>query len=82
MNSVSEESSINIFSQLNVLRNAWELEQPNRSEGGLLALSGFEHQFILTLQKIVHLWKASTEAERHDFSTVQRILSETMNLSH
>jgi len=64
---------------LDELRDAWEQEHPKRAEGGLLAISGFEHQFLLTILKIVELWKRSTEAERQDPTTAQRTLTEAVS---
>ena len=77
--SVSEAPTLLILSQLDTLKNAWQQEHPDRAEGGLLALSGFEHQFLLTLLKIVYLWKSSTEAERQESNTAQTILAEAIS---
>jgi translation initiation factor 2 beta subunit (eIF-2beta)/eIF-5 len=79
MASVSESSGSSVLSQLAELRNAWKQEYPKQAEGGILALSGFEHQFLLMLLKIVHLWKESTEAERQDLGTAQRFLTEAIS---
>ena len=38
-------SELALLSHLDELRSAWEEYQPQRAEGGLLALSGFDHQF-------------------------------------
>ena len=64
---------------LGELRDAWEQEYPRRAKGGLLAISGFEHQFLLTILEIVKLWKRSIEAERQDPKTSQRILIEAVS---
>lgn len=74
-----EKPGLSIFSQFNELRNAWQQDYPKRSEGPLLALSGFEHQFLLTLLKIVRLWKASTETDRQDCRRAETILAEAIS---
>jgi ATPase family associated with various cellular activities (AAA) len=80
MTSKSEELGFSILSQLtDELRNAWEQNYPQRAQGGLLALSGFEYQFVLTLLKIVRLWKESAETERQDLRTAQRVLAEAIS---
>lgn len=79
MTSISELPGVSMLSQLAELRNAWEQDYPKRAQGGLLALSGFEYQFLLTLLKIVHLWKASTDAERQDLETARKILAEAIS---
>jgi len=79
MTSTSELLGFSMLSQLAELRNAWEQDYPKRAQGGLLALSGFEYQFLLTLLKIVHLWKASTDAERQDLETARKILAEAIS---
>lgn len=79
MTSTSQAPKFSILSQLDELRNAWEHDHPDRAEGGLLALSGFEHQFLLTLRKIVYLWKESTETDRQDLRTAQKILAEAVS---
>jgi energy-coupling factor transporter ATP-binding protein EcfA2 len=66
-------------STIDEFKNLWEQEYPNRAEGGLQAISGFEHQFLLTLLKIVHLWKKSTESERQDSVTSTKILTEAIS---
>jgi hypothetical protein len=72
-------SELALLSGLDELRTAWEESQPKRAEGGLLALSGFEHQFLLTLLKIVREWKKSSEAERQDPNTAYRVLTEAIS---
>lgn len=79
MTSTSQAPKFSILSQLDELRNAWEHDHPDRAEGGLLALSGFEHQFLLTLRKIVYLWKESTATDRQDLRTAQKILAEAVS---
>lgn len=77
--STSDSSRASILSQIVELRNAWEQDYPERAQGGLLALSGFEYQFLMTLLKIVHLWKESTETERQDLETAKKVLSEAIS---
>ena len=79
MTSTSELLGFSMLSRLAELRNAWEQDYPKRAQGGLLALSGFEYQFLLTLLKIVHLWKASTDGERQDLETARKILAEAIS---
>jgi hypothetical protein len=79
MISTSELLGFSMLSQLAELRNAWEQDYSERAQGGFLALSGFEYQFLLTLLKIVHLWKKSTDAERQDLETAQKILAEAIS---
>ncbi|NJL39434.1 MAG: ATP-binding protein, partial [Leptolyngbyaceae cyanobacterium SM1_4_3] len=79
MTSTSELLGFSMLSRLAELRNAWEQDYSERAQGGLLALSGFEYQFLLTLLKIVHLWKASTDAERQDLETARKILAEAIS---
>ena len=76
---ISEPNEFSRLSQLNKLINAWDQEYPRRSKGGLLALSGFEHQFLLTLLKIVNRWKKLPENERQDLRTPQNILAEAVS---
>ena len=76
---MAEELGFSILSQLAQLKNAWERYYPKQAEGGQVALSGFNHQFLLTLLKIVLLWKESSEAERHNLRTVQQILAEAVS---
>ena len=68
-----------MLSQLDELRTTWHELQPARAEGGLLALSGFEHQFLLTLLKIVRRWKEASEAERQEQNTAYQILAEAIS---
>ncbi|NJO48608.1 MAG: ATP-binding protein [Leptolyngbyaceae cyanobacterium RM2_2_4] len=79
MTSTSELLGFSMLSRLAELRNAWEQDYSERTQGGLLALSGFEYQFLLTLLKIVYLWKASTDAERQDLETARKILAEAIS---
>ena len=72
-------SEINLLSQLDELRSAWEEFYPKQAEGGLLALSGFDYQFLLTLLKIVRQWKEASEAERQDPNTAHKILAEAIS---
>ena len=72
-------SKLSLLSQLDELRSAWEEFYPKQAEGGLLALSGFDHQFLLTLLKIVRKWKESSKTERKDPSTAHKILAEAIS---
>jgi len=71
-------SEINLLSQLDELRSAWEEFYPKQAKGGLLALSGFDYQFLLTLLKIVRRKEASG-AERQDPNTAHKILAEAIS---
>ena len=79
MVSISESPNSSLLSQIVELRNAWEQNYPKQAQGGLLAISGFEHQFLLTLLKIISLWKESTDTERQDLETAKSILSEAIS---
>lgn len=68
-----------LLSQLNELTIAWQEYQPARAEGGLLALSGFEYQFLLTLLKIIRRWKEASETERQNLSTAHEVLTEALS---
>ncbi|MEG3918585.1 hypothetical protein QUA07_05470 [Microcoleus sp. T3_A4] len=72
-------SELSLLSQLDELRSAWQEFYPKQAEGGLLALSGFDHQFMLTLLKIVRQWKEASEAERQDPNTAHRVLTEAIS---
>jgi len=72
-------SGLALLSRLDELRTAWEESQPKRAEGGLLALSGFEHQFLLTLLKIVCEWRKSSEAERQELNKAHTVLTEAIS---
>jgi len=72
-------SEINLLSQLDELRSAWEEFYPKQAKGGLLALSGFDYQFLLTLLKIVRQWKEASGAERQDPNTAHKILAEAIS---
>lgn len=72
-------SELSLLSQLDELRSAWQEFYPKQAEGGLLALSGFDHQFMLTLLKIVRQWKEASEAERKDPNTAHEILAEAIS---
>ncbi|MEQ9672510.1 hypothetical protein [Coleofasciculus sp. G2-EDA-02] len=72
-------SELPLLFQLNELRSAWEECQPKRAEGGLLSLSGFEHQFLLTLLKIVRRWKDASETERQSLNTAHAVLTEAIS---
>jgi archaellum biogenesis ATPase FlaH len=72
-------SELPLLSQLNELRSAWEECQPKRAKGGLLSLSGFEHQFLLTLLKIVRRWKDASETERQSLNTAHAVLTEAIS---
>jgi hypothetical protein len=72
-------SEINLLSQLDELRSAWEEFYPKQAKGGLLALSGFDYQFLLTLLKIVRQWKEASETERQDPNTAHKILAEAIS---
>jgi hypothetical protein len=67
------------LNQLSQLRAIWQEQQSSRAEGGLLAISGFEHQFLLVLLKIVHYWKGLPDAERQNLQLSQRILTEVLS---
>lgn len=67
------------LSQLSQLRTIWQEQQSSRAEGGLLAISGFEHQFLLVLLKIVRYWKGLPQAERQNLQLSQRILTEVLS---
>ncbi|WP_017291863.1 ATP-binding protein [Leptolyngbya boryana] len=67
------------LSQLSQLRAIWQEQQSSRAEGGLLAISGFEHQFLLALLKVVRCWKELPEAERQDLQQSQRVLTEALS---
>ena len=72
-------SELALLSQLDELRSAWQEYYSARAEGGLLALSGFEHQFLLTLLKIVRRWKEASEAERQEPNTAHQVLTEAIS---
>jgi hypothetical protein len=72
-------SELALLSQLDELRSAWQEDQSARAKGGSFALSGFEHQFLLTLLKIVRRWKEASEAERQDPNTAHRVLTEAIS---
>lgn len=72
-------SELILLSQLDELRSAWQETHPKQAEGGLLALSGFDYQFLLTLLKIVRQWKEASEAERKDPNTAHEILAEAIS---
>ncbi|MEG4911636.1 hypothetical protein [Microcoleus sp. B7-D4] len=72
-------SELSLLSQLDELRSAWQEFYPKQAEGGLLALSGFDHQFLLTLLKIVRQWKEASKAERKDPNTAHEILAEAIS---
>jgi hypothetical protein len=72
-------SKLSLLSQLDELRSAWEETHPKQAKGGLEALSGFDHQFLLTLLKIVRKWKEASQAERKDPSTAHKILAEAIS---
>jgi GTPase SAR1 family protein len=79
MTSSSEILKFSIFTQIDEFKNLWEQEYPSCATGGLQAISGFEHQFLLMLLKIVHLWKKSTESERQDSITATKIQTEAIS---
>jgi hypothetical protein len=72
-------SKLSLLSQLDELRSAWQEAHPKQAKGGLHALSGFNHQFLLTLLKIVRKWKEASEPERKDPSTAHEILAEAIS---
>ncbi|CAD5990123.1 hypothetical protein PCC9214_05722 [Planktothrix tepida] len=72
-------SELSLLSQLDELRSAWQETHPKQAKGGLEALSGFDHQFLLTLLKIVRKWKEASEAERQDRNTAHKILAEAIS---
>jgi hypothetical protein len=67
------------LSQLSELRTIWQEQQSSRAEGGLLSISGFEHQFLLVLLKIVRYWKELSDAERQNLQLSQQILTEAVS---
>lgn len=79
MNPAVEELELTIFSQLDELRSEWERQYPERAEGGQVALTGFNHQFLLTLWKIVVKWKASDKVDRQDLRKAQEVLAEAIS---
>ncbi|KKD39838.1 MAG: ATP-binding protein [Limnoraphis robusta] len=72
-------SELSLLSDLDELRGAWQEIYPQQAEGGLQALSGFDHQFLLTLLKIVRQWKKASEAERQDPNTSHEVLAEAIS---
>ena len=68
-----------LLSQFDELKNVWEQKQANRAEGGLLALDGFEHQFLLTLLKLVRRWREASETERDNSEFIQAVLAEAVS---
>ncbi|MEG4496370.1 ATP-binding protein [Microcoleus sp. F10-C6] len=72
-------SKFSLLSQLDELRSAWQEDQSARAKGGFLALSGFEHQFLLVLLKIVYRWKEASKAERQDLNTAHEVLTEAIS---
>jgi hypothetical protein len=79
MNPATEELELSILSQLDELRNEWEWQYPARAEGGQVALTGFNHQFLLTLWKIVVKWKSSDEADRQNLRKAHEVLAEAIS---
>ncbi|WP_155523800.1 ATP-binding protein [Nodosilinea nodulosa] len=77
--SASESHDFSLLAQVVELRNAWERNHSERAQGGLLSISGFEYQFLLTLLKIISLWKASTDIERQDLEVAKGVLSEAIS---
>jgi ATPase family associated with various cellular activities (AAA) len=67
------------MSTIDEFKNLWEQQYPHHAEGGLQAISGFEHQFLLMLLKIVHLWKRSTDSERQNLITATKIQTEAIS---
>ncbi len=67
------------MSTIDKFKNLWEQQYPHHAEGGLQAISGFEHQFLLMLLKIVHLWKRSTDSERQNLITATKIQTEAIS---
>ncbi|MBK1990722.1 ATP-binding protein [Sphaerospermopsis aphanizomenoides BCCUSP55] len=65
-----------LLSQLEDLRNIWQNNYPKQAKGGLLALSGFEYQFLLILIKLVNKWKNASNSERQNPNTAHDILTE------
>jgi hypothetical protein len=72
-------SELILLSQLDELRSAWQETHPKQAKGGLEALSGFDHQFLLTLLKIVRKWKEASEADRQERNTAHKILAEAIS---
>ena len=79
MTSSSDILKFSIVTQIDEFKNLWEQKYPNRASGGLQAIAGFEHQFLLMLLKLVHLWRKSTELERQDSVTATKILTEAIS---
>lgn len=74
--SPSEAHNFSLLAQVTELRKAWKQDYPDQAQGGLLSISGFEYQFLLTLLRIVALWKKSTDIQRQDLEVAKRVLSE------
>ncbi|MEA5527375.1 ATP-binding protein [Nodularia spumigena] len=70
---------LTLRSQLEELTNIWYKEYPDKAQGGLLALSGFEYQFVLILLKIVDRWKNASAFERQNLNTAHNILTEVIS---
>ncbi len=74
-----EITPLDLLTQLNELRISWEEEQAARAKGGILALSGFEHQFLLVLLKMVKQWRMSSEIERDKLGITQNVFTELLS---
>ncbi|MGL6340896.1 MAG: AAA family ATPase, partial [Waterburya sp.] len=72
-------STFSLLSQFDELKNVWEEQKAARAEGGLLALSGFEHQFLLTLLRLVRRWREGSEADRETPDVIQTVLTEAIS---
>ncbi len=68
-----------VISQFDELKNVWEEKQTARAEGGLLALSGFEHQFLLTLLRLVRRWREASEADRKNSDVIKTVVTEAIS---
>jgi ATPase family associated with various cellular activities (AAA) len=79
MTSSSDILKFSIVTQIDEFKNLWEQEYPNRATGGLQAIAGFEHQFLLMLLKLIYLWRKSTELERQNSVTATKILTEAIS---
>lgn len=77
--SPSEAHNFSLLAQVTELRKAWKQDYPDQAQGGLLSISGFEYQFLLTLLRIVALWKKSTDIQRQDLEVAKRVLSEDIS---
>lgn len=78
-NEIQQESQIDLLSEVNRLRDAWQEKYSKKAEGGLVALRGFEFQFLLTLLKVISRWKEASETERQNQNTANEIFAEAIS---